>query len=84
MLKANDIWKKNQEKFVFKIFTELPCSSASSFPVVLQYVNNRNTNKHETLHVYVFYSENVLNFVIFSLTILPLVLLIVISTNNAL
>ena len=31
MLKANDIWKKNQEKLVIHvIFTELPCSSSSS------------------------------------------------------
>ena len=54
---------------VISIFTELPCSSsASSIPIVLQYLNNRNTNKHETLHLYVFYSGNVHNFVIFSLT----------------
>ena len=37
---------------VISIFTELPCSSSSaSFPVELQYLNNRDTNKHEILHV---------------------------------
>ena len=36
---------------VISIFTELLCSSSASFPVELQYLNNRNTNKHETLHV---------------------------------
>ena len=52
--------------------------------VELQYLNNRNTNKHEILHVYIFYWWHEHNVVIFSLTLLLLVLLIIISTNNAL
>ena len=51
--------------------------------VELQYLNNRNTNKHEILNVYIFYWLHVHNVVIFPLTLLLLVLLIVISTNNA-
>ena len=53
-------------------------------PVEEQYINNRNSNKHENLHVYIFYSWRLHCLVIFSLTHLLLVLLIVISTNNAL
>ena len=51
--------------------------------VEFQYLNNQNTNKHEILHVYIFYWWHVHNVVIFSLTLLFHVLLIVISTNNA-
>ena len=68
---------------VISFFTELPCSSAA-FPVELQYLTNRNTNKHEILHAYVFNSGNVHNLVIFSLTILLLVLLIAICLSNTL
>ena len=59
-------------------------------PVEFQYFNNRNTNKHKILHVYVFYCWHVHNVVIFSLTLLLLVLLIdlitfiIIQTINAL
>ena len=51
-------------------------------PVEEHYLNNRNSNKHENLHVYTFSSWRVHCLVIFSLTLLLLVLLIVISTNN--
>ena len=98
MLKANDIWKKIKNSLytgvihVIEIFTELPCSSSSSssasllllLPVEEQYLNNRNSNRHEYLHVYIFSSWRVHCLVIFSLTLSLLVLLIVISTNNAL
>ena len=53
-------------------------------PVEEQYLNNRKSNKHENLHVHIFSSWRVHCPVIFSLTLLLLVLLIVISTNNAL
>ena len=77
---------------VIEIFTELPCSSSLLLllllllllPVEEQYLNNRNSNKHENMHVYIFSSWRVHCMVIFSLTLLLLVLLIVISTNNAL
>ena len=84
MLKANEKSCKTGVILVISIFTKLPCSSSASFLVELQYLNNRITNKHEILHVYVFYSGNAHNLVVFSLTLLLLVLLIVISTNNAL
>ena len=41
---------------------------------------NYASNKHENLHVYIFYSWRVRSLVIFLLTLLLLVLLIVIST----
>ena len=51
-------------------------------PVEEQYLNNRHSNKHENLHVYMFSSWRVHCLVIFSLTLLLLVLLMVISANN--
>ena len=53
-------------------------------PVEEPYLNNHKTNKHENVHVYIFFSWRVHCLVIFSLTLSLLVLLIVISTKNAL
>ena len=60
------------------------CHVHLHLPVELQYLNNRKTNKHENLHVYIFSSGHVHTIVKFSLTLSLLVLLIVISPNNAL
>ena len=49
--------------------------SSSSFPVELTKLNNRNINKHEIWHVYIFCLLNVQRHIIFSLTLLLLVLL---------
>ena len=92
MLKSNDIEKKSAKSY--KTGVILVIYGISQFchallllpllPIELQYLNNRNTNKHEILHVYIFYYWHVHNVVIFSLTLSLLVLLIVISPNNAL
>ena len=56
MLKTNDIQKKSAKSyktgviFVIWYFTVLPCSFLH-LPVELQYLNNRNTHKHDILHV---------------------------------
>ena len=89
MLKANDIWKRIAYNtgviHVIEIFTELPLLLLLLLlPVEEQYLNNRNSNKHENFHVYIFSSWCVHCLVIFSLTLSLLVLLIVINTNNAL
>ena len=47
---------------VIRYFTVLPCSHLL---IELTYLNNRNTNKAENLHVYIFSSGHVHNVVIF-------------------
>ena len=55
-----------------------------SFPVELTKLNNRNINKHEIWHVYIFCLLNVQRHIIFSLTLLLLVLLMIISPTHTL
>ena len=66
------------------IFTELPCSSASSasFPIELTKLKNRSIYNHKNCHVQRFHFPSFRlqkRLIIFSLTLLVLVLLIVIS-----
>ena len=90
MLKANDIWKKSRIACNTGVILKFSQSChvlhllLLLLPVEEQYLNNRNPNKHENLHVYIFSSWRVHCLVIYLLTLLLLVSLIVISTNNAL
>ena len=95
MLKSNDIEKKSTKSckigvilVIIMIYMYIShfCHVFLHLLIELTYLNNRNTNKPENLHVYIilFSSGHVHNVVIFSLTLLLLVLLIVISQNNAL
>ena len=61
----------------------VPFSSAY-FPLELTKLNNQNINKHEIWHVYIFCLLNVQRHIIFSLTLLLLVLLVIISPTHTL